>query len=297
MNKNYPYFLMGCLCLNMVACASSNDPNSRSQTINEIISQAAEPVSEFTVQSGSITISCDLHRVADSDPDHVMLVQGGSGAHLRSDLKQAVPMFLSEGLAVSICDRRGAGASTGSLETPSTLNSKWQIPLFADDAAATAEELHDMGFHRIGITGSSMGGWVSVAAAARTELIDYAITINGGASSVALSDAFDTLTDQGLNIQAATHQLRTETLVDSYSPDLDIKRLHQPILWILSGEDSSNPTELDLEAITRWKNLGKRFETIVVKGVDHNFVNLQTGQPELSWLAEAKTFAAKERPM
>ena len=187
--------------------------------------------------------------------------------------------------------KRGSGESTGVIERPGTLNSEWQIPILATDLAKLADELKAQGFTRVGVTGSSMGGWVSIAAAARTDSVDFVIAINGGASSVALSDAFDVLTDEGASIEEAIVHVQSLALAPSYAPDNDLSRLKQPVLWVLGEQDSSNPTALDVRVIEDWVSRGKDFQTLIVANADHNFLDIETGQPRLEWLAQARTFA------
>jgi len=276
----------------MTACASpAETPQPVFHSTKDVFH---DPVLPFEVMSGSITIAGDVHRAPGSNPHDVMIVIGGSGSHLRSDVAPAIPMFLNDEVAVAIFDRRGSGSSTGTLQTPGTINSEWQIPVLADDVSAVANSLSAMGFERIGVVGSSMGGWISIAAAARSDLIDYVVAINGGASSVAVSDAFDSLTNQGLSIDQAIIQLDGVSLSKSYSPEADLARIDQPILWIMGELDDSNPTQLDLEVVERWKQKGKRFQTIVIDGADHNFINVETGEPSLAWLQTVSEFARIE---
>ncbi|MCB9519222.1 MAG: alpha/beta hydrolase [Gemmatimonadales bacterium] len=80
---------------------------------------------------------------------------------------------------------------------PSTRTTATLVPRLADDVIAVAHHLRVMGHRRVGLLGSSMGGWVNVAAAARSATIDFIVNINGGGSSVGVSDEFDRLTDEG----------------------------------------------------------------------------------------------------
>ena len=245
----------------------------------------------ISIHNDGVHIVGEIHTTEGSAPTTAMLMVGGSGAALRQDLIPALPMFLSDDVAITVFDRRGSGESTGVIERPGTLNSEWQIPILATDLAKLADELKAQGFTRVGVTGSSMGGWVSIAAAARTDSVDFVIAINGGASSVALSDAFDVLTDEGASIEEAIVHVQSLALAPSYAPDNDLSRLKQPVLWVLGEQDSSNPTALDVRVIEDWVSRGKDFQTLIVANADHNFLDIETGQPRLEWLAQARTFA------
>jgi len=270
------------------ACASlAGSPPSDTSNAMEANFPAIVP---FNSMSGTVNLSGDVHRVPGSNPQNIIIMVGGSGAHLRNDVEAALPLFLTKDTAVAIFDRRGSGHSTGTLERPGTSNSIWQLPILADDVKVISTTLSDMGFDRIGIIGSSMGAWIAVAAAANNETIDFVIAINGGASSVALSDAFDTLTDQGASIEDSIEQVGKIETQPSYSPQVDLSHIDKPVMWILGEMDDSNPTELDLRTINYWKQQGKVFSALVVEGADHNFVNVKTGETNLTWLETAHTF-------
>ena len=247
---------------------------------------AEAAVEAFSISQGTDVISGEVHRLDGSEPSNALIVVGGSGVCQREDTGSAVPMFLSEATAVVLVDRRGCGASTGTFVRPATRNSRWLVPRIAMDVEAVAAFLRSSGFDRVVAVGSSFGGWVVLSAAA-AGAFDAFVTINGGGSSVAVSDAFDHFTDQGMAIDEAIVATEAEELPRSYDPALDLKLTSVPSLWVLSELDDSNPAELDRASIDHWRRAGRPFEILVLGGVNHELIHLETGDVDLSWLPYA----------
>lgn len=237
-------------------------------------------------------IAGEIHQIGDTSPDTVVIVSGGSGVGERQDTAAAIGLFLNETTAVAIYDRRGFGGSSGEAVRPGTENSAWLIPALGADLAAIAAHLDGLGYERIGLVGSSMGGWINAAAAARTTCADFAVSIVGGAVPVAVSDMFDALTDRGLSIEDALEQTRSQAPAIGYDPATDLASASIPMIWVLAERDDSNPSRLDIEAIERFRAEGQAFAYILVEGADHNFRDVETGDPALGWVPEIREFVA-----
>src|SRR5262249_42937587 len=149
----------------------------------------------------------DIHRLSDR-PNVAVIAVGGSNVRTRDDTAAALPLLLNRETAVVLMDRRGNGASTGEYSVPNTANTAWQIPRFGADVAAVARYLKAIGYRRVVVVGTSMGGWVSVSAAARAREIDAVVCISGGASSVGVSDDFDRSIHNGLSMDEAVTMAR-----------------------------------------------------------------------------------------
>lgn len=249
-----------------------------------------EPLTNFEISHSGMNIAGEIHRIEGTDPKIAAIVVGGSGVGSRADTAAALPLFLSDDTAVVIYDRRGFGNSGGKTERPNTRNSLWQVPLLAGDAAKIAAHLKVLGFTRVGLVGSSMGAWIAVAAPTDNDVIDFRIAISGGASSVATSDAFDSLTDQSKTIDDAMAEINGIDLVDSYDPNRDLRENVKPTLWVLGELDESNPTALDVENVEIFRDLGHPYDVIIVPNADHNFLDPITREPQLNWLSRVKSF-------
>jgi len=273
--------IVAALALLTTACAA------QTQADNPVATVAPIPVS---AQSGRIEISAEIHRSGDVDARTAIIVIGGSGVGERSDTSQAIPLFLNSSQDVVIFDRRGHGQSGGEAIRPGTENSAWLIPAHADDVIALAAALRQRGYDHVGLVGSSMGGWIAVSATARSQSVDFLVSIVGGAVSVQVSDAFDVLTDQGMaRADAAREAAALETTL-GYDPAEDLSALSQPALFVLAEADTSNPSRLDVRNIEMLQADGVDIRYILVPDADHNFVNTITGEPELGWVSEMHAF-------
>ncbi|MCP5348033.1 MAG: alpha/beta hydrolase [Gammaproteobacteria bacterium] len=248
-------------------------------------------VEQFTVNHDADILAGEIHKVSGTSPGLAVVIAGGSGVCERADTASAVPLFLNPETAVVLVDRRGCGKSTGTFTRPGTRNSRWLVPRLAIDLEPVIQHLRAGGFSRVGLIGSSFGGWLAIAAASENQ-VDFFVAINGGASSVAESDTFDRLTDQGMSIDQAVRATRTVTMPRSYDPDTDLASINVPGLFILAELDDSNPMVLDREHVEFWQQQEKPFALIIVTGANHDLVNLSTGTIDLSWLSEAQAFIA-----
>lgn len=253
---------------------------------------AGEAPDMITVASGDNVIAGEIHRLAGTTPKTAVIIVGGSGARTRADTAPAAPLFMTEETAVTVYDRRGNGESTGSYERPTTANTAPQVPLFASDVADIVAHLKREGFTRVGLLGSSMGGWVNVAAGARSDEIDYIICISGGGSSVGVSDEFDFLTDEGMSIEDAAEAARNYQGEQGYDPAGDLARIAQPMLWVFGAADDSNPTALDVENVEAWRARGKPFDILILENTDHDLIDLSTGQMNMDWVEPVSRFIA-----
>ena len=89
--------------------------------------------------------------------------------------------FIKKGYAVFLYDKRGNGESGGSKEGPTDFN------LLSDDVVAavnTLKFLPNVNAEKIGIIGTSQGGWVGPLAASKSADISFVVTISGPGTSV-----------------------------------------------------------------------------------------------------------------
>ena len=258
--------------------------------------KTAEIVEPFVLTANGVRIAGEIHSL-NRQRCVAAIAVGGSDVHTRKDTAIAVPLLLGAETAVVLMDRRGNGLSTGRFEVPDTENTRWQIPRFGQDVAAVARYLKQLKFRRVVIVGTSMGGWVNdSAAAAEPKAIDAVVSINGGASTVGVSDRFDDLVTEGKTIEQAAALARSYKGPQGYNPSRDLVRMRQPTLWVFGSRDSSNPTALDLAAVKALAKRGKEFHWLVLPRTNHDLVDARTGKFNSSWLAPMHRFIRGKVP-
>lgn len=257
-------------------------------TVN--VGNAAPSVRPFQLESGGGAIAGEVDTAGDQVPETAVIVIGGSSYRTRADAAAALPWFLAPDVAVVLFDRRGSGASTGRFDVPTTENTAWLVPALAEDTVAVAAALKDQGFRRVGLIGTSMGGWINVAAAARSRAIDFIVCISGGASTVGVSDAYDELVAKGFGLAEAAKRARAYDGPQGYDPRPDLATLTQPALWIFGELDRSNPTALDTETVRAMQTRGKNFRLLTLPGTNHELVDENTGKFNDSWIEPTRSF-------
>jgi pimeloyl-ACP methyl ester carboxylesterase len=249
-----------------------------------------EAITPFVLNSSGLRIAGEIHALNRNRCIAVIAV-GGSSVRTRADTGVAVRLFLDDQAAVVLMDRRGNGLSTGRFEVPDTRNTKWQIPRFGHDVAAVARHLKGLGFRRVAIVGTSMGGWINDSAAVLApNAIDAVVSINGGASTVGVSDKFDDLASSGLTLAEAADRARSYRGPQGYDPRRDLKRIRQPVLWVFAAKDSSNPSMLDLSNVKRMARRGKAFKWLILPNADHELVDSTTHKFDASWIQPVRSF-------
>jgi len=242
------------------------------------------------VVSGDIRIAGEIHRNSENDARTALIIIGGSGVGEREDTAQAIGLFESAQADIVIFDRRGFGGSSGEIVVPGTENSTWLIPELGRDVAMIVEALADQGYTHIGLVGASMGAWISTSAATNIDNVDFIVNFVGGGVSVQISDAYDSLTDQGLTQEDALARAGSISTTIGYDPAADLGNLDAAVLFILAEDDLSNPSRLDISEIEGHRSAGSNLQYILVPDADHDFRNTITGEPNLTWLPEMLAF-------
>lgn len=121
--------------------------------------------------SGSASLSGSLLTPIGPGPHPAIVMIHGSGPVTREALMPYADVFVRNGIAVLIHDKRGTGSSTGN----------WARATFddlADDALAGVKFLKgrpEINHAQIGLQGTSLGGWVAPLAASRSSDIAFVI--------------------------------------------------------------------------------------------------------------------------
>lgn len=132
-------------------------------------------VEEVEVDSEGVVLAGSIWR-PDSPARSVIVMHPGSGASDRHNDTLFAPIrtaLLGGGHAVASFDKRGVGASTGSLWTTSI---EQQASDLLACARAVSGRVPDV---PVGAFGHSQGGWVVYEAAGTSDLLDFAIANSG----------------------------------------------------------------------------------------------------------------------
>lgn len=146
-------------------------------------------VTETTFQSGGLSLRGRLVMPTGSAPVPVVVLVHGSEAYSGVDLYHEQHLYPANGVGVFVYDKRGTGRSGGAYTQ--------DFSALAGDAVAALAEARRLGagrVARIGLQGSSQGGWVAPLAATRAP-VDYVVVAYGLAESPADEDAAQVMLD------------------------------------------------------------------------------------------------------
>ena len=141
---------------------------------------APHRVEDVTVVNGDVTLKGTLLVPLTKGPHPAVVFAHGSG-DTRRDVGMWNTFFVRQGIAVLSLDKRGAGESSGDWH-------KASLDDIAGDWLAGVAMLKgraDIDAKRIGVHGSSQGGWTGPLMAARSKDIAYVIVRAGSANTVA----------------------------------------------------------------------------------------------------------------
>ncbi len=140
---------------------------------------AAHRVEQVSVLHGDVTLKGTLMLPTTPGPHPAIVFAHGSGDATR-DVAIWNPYFVRLGMAVLSLDKRGSGASTGDWRS-ATLDD------IADDwlaGVALLKQRKDIDAKRIGVHGSSQGGWTAPLMAAKSTDIAFVIVRAGSGVNV-----------------------------------------------------------------------------------------------------------------
>lgn len=162
---------------------------------------APHRVEDVAIHHGDILLKGTLLVPATAGPHPAIVLAHGSGDATRNVGPWNIA-FVRMGMAVLSLDKRGAGASTGDWHTAS-------LDEIASDWLAGVEMLRrrdDIDPARIGVHGSSQGGWTSALMAARDPGLAFVIVRAGSGVAVREQMAYEvgwTVREAGLDEAAA----------------------------------------------------------------------------------------------
>lgn len=197
----------------------------------------ARPTIPVTWTNGPVRLSGVLV-VPDTPGRHpaVVLIHGaGPETHDAPAFIMHANAFLSRGFAVLAYDKRGSGASTGTLADADFTT----LAADARTAVAMLRRRSDIDPERIGVLGRSEGGWLAPMVAVRDRRIAFVILSSGSAFSPAqenLSWIRKTMKARGASDEQIDSQVQARTRLWAYYRDLAAGK--QPPAASASSPDS-----------------------------------------------------------
>ncbi len=233
-------------------------------------------------------------------PFPLVIAVQGSGDGTREQMRPYEDVFVPEGYALFIYDRRGTGLSTGEYEAMTVDNSDAVIERHARDVAAVVTSLahhDDIDGDRIALFGASEGGWVAPLAASMKNEVKALIVVNGGASPVGVSDYYRFLIEtEDIPIDEAISRLAGYDGEYGYDPLPILSSLVVPTFWLYGADDRENPALADIAVINQVATEGENedFTVHLEPGAGHDLFSVEDGRPDqvlvdevVAWLNDA----------
>ncbi len=258
-------------------------------------------------ESGDAVLAGTVHLPLTGGPHPAVAVNPGSSWTVRATWSDVQPFVSQIGTGVLTYDKRRNGQSTGTCcsSDPNELFS-----MLADDVVAAAQALRAVGDidpSRIGVIGSSQGGWIVPISANRApEVISFSVVTVGGAVSTGQENLYDPLTGYdicqptGSTINEIIDQLKAAG-PSGFDPRASLEALAQPAIWIFGENDLSHPTALAVEILEEIRGVFQKDWTIVVlPNANHDLIEngtiCQTEGPLADVFTPLRDWFAKEFP-
>jgi dienelactone hydrolase len=233
---------------------------------------------ELRFKSGAVTLAGTLYLPPGNGPFPAMVNVHGSGRATRDDTwPQAMArVFLDEGVAVFLYDKRGVAESEGDyVPGPAAINnvSPENLERLASDARAAAATLaarKDVA--KVGLYGISQAGWIMPLAAASSKDVKFMVVASGPLVPTSLEAIWSDLLGDGE--RAATMTLEQADAVVKKAPRVGFNsapyaaKLDIPVLWAYGEIDTSIPVRECLRAFEEIR-AGHDFEAVTFKNAGH----------------------------
>lgn len=259
------------------ACGES-DPILPEVGDTRVLSDHSEIDITFASADGA-PLSGTLYLPPGPGPFAVAAVSQGSSWTVRATFDEVAVFVLGLGEAVFSYDKRGQGESGG---TCCPADGGETFDLLADDLVAAARALREVPQidpSKIGVFGSSQGGWVVPLAANKgPDDVHFAIIIVGGAVSGGQEGLYDTLTGYDVCERTATPMADIIAQLEAagpseFDPRASIEELAQPTIWVFGENDFSHPTQLAVSILADvQQSLPKEWTVVVLDGANHDLI-------------------------
>lgn len=253
-------------------------------SVNNVHSQSTSQDStiDIEIESNNAIIKGSLYIPNKDMQLPLIIVIPGSGKIERKDLGMIKSIFSGLEIATFIYDKRGVGESTGTYIAANAANSKEIFSQRSKDVQEIVKMLKSnehINANQIGLMGSSQGGWIISMVASESNNIAFTICISGAASSVGISDYYDSIAEEADSIELAIAQLNEFKGENGFNPYNSIKNISSPALWIYGGQDKSNPTIEDIRILNEIRKIyNKEFYIHLYPTYNHDLIDLSTGE-------------------
>ena len=238
---------------------------------------------DFSVQSGTVTLETTLVLPSSAGPHPTLVIIPGSDNTPYDRAEPLVALFAGQGFAILQYNKRGVGASTGSHPLPATVEEE---EAFYQDRAQDVNAIldflathRDIDASRMGVWGSSQGGWVASVVASATNNARFLIAASGGASPTGVENYYDAMADDlSLSIDELNDRIAAYDGPLRFDPRPFIRQLTIPSLWIYGEKDRSNPTANDISELEKIRSETRQDITIQsYPDANHDLVDETTG--------------------
>ncbi len=263
-----------------VVCAACGESDPMLPDVGEprVFGDHSEVDITFESADGAL-LAGTLYMPLGPGPFAAAAVSQGSSWTVRATFDEAAVFVLGLGEAAFSYDKRGQGQSGG---TCCPADGGETFDLLADDLVAAARALREVpqiDATKIGVFGSSQGGWVVPLAANKGRGdVHFAIVTVGGAVSSGQEGLYDMLTGYDVCERTSTSMSDIIAQLEAVGPsDFDprqsIEELAQPTIWVFGENDFSHPTQLAVSVLADVKQaLQKEWTVVVLPGANHDLI-------------------------
>jgi pimeloyl-ACP methyl ester carboxylesterase len=216
-------------------------------------------------------------------PAAVWVHGSGEAGRLTYSGAPLVRALVDAGVAVLSYDKRGVGESEGQC----CEGDSGHFNVLAADAAAALEALAtrpDIDMSRVGFIGASQAGWVVPLAVSRVDLpVAFIALVDAPVVSYGQEHLYSHLTGEegdepsDLPESAILRQVR-DAGPSGFDPTAAIRNVDCPALWLYGGQDRSQPTAEDVQALARL-GVGHDFRSIVFPNASHGLLDVPPSSP------------------
>ncbi|MEL6629255.1 MAG: alpha/beta hydrolase [Bacteroidota bacterium] len=257
-------------------------------------------------ESEGIVLSGTIH--SPRDPCAAVVLVHGSGQEPRMT-NFAVQLCL-DWLVVLTYDKRGVGESGGIYVGPEVGTNNvdsTNLHLLAKDAGAAVDVLYQR--HEelaVGLAGASQAGWIIPIAAAENPRVDFMVLFSCPVITTLEQLRFqfytDGRTDFWENHTEADAREHTLNDPDRYQfaatdPNLALRTLSIPGLWLFGKKDIQIPVSLCIENLNILKARGQAFEYVLFTELGHNTTSTEITAPidiATHWIRQQATIIKRE---
>lgn len=220
-------------------------------------------------------------------PYPLVVIVHGSGNQTRANYGLMRKLVL-DGVAVFTYDKRGCGKSGGQLLPYSIEDSPDLLKILASDVISIVQKLktrQDIDNQKIGLIGSSQGGWIIPIAANRENSIKFIISLSGPSATAGEEDYYSELTGENTSTAPKYPPEQINELVEQYTgiqgfdPTSELEQLKIPSYWLFGMKDESIPVKKSIENLQKIMALGNGQLDIKTYPLgNHSFQNINSGK-------------------